>query len=117
MADISSTREARAARNQVLFRTVNEKLWEINQTFVEVVGPYAIACECADLECVETVQISPDEYRSVRENPRHFVVVRGHVYPEVQRLVRESDGYAVVEKERLAAQLAERDAALQGEGD
>src|SRR3954469_24678000 len=104
MGDLERTREereVRAARNQSLFRSVNEQLKATNAAFVEVGGTeYAIACECADLECVQTLQISPGAYERVRSNPRRFVVLAGHVYPEVEHVVEEIDGYVVVEKER-----------------
>jgi hypothetical protein len=102
-------REVRAARNQSLFREINERLKETNDAFAEVVGTYAIACECADLECMETLEIGPVHYQAVRKNPRRFVVLRGHVYPDVERVVDGPGGteYVVVEKERLAATVAE----------
>jgi hypothetical protein len=41
-----------------------------------------------------------------RQNARHFVVQRGHVYPEVEVVVSEVDGYVVVEKEGIAGDAA-----------
>ena len=90
-------REIRAARNQALFRAVNEKVKEVNAAVAEVTGTFAIACECADMDCIETLKISPAEYEAVRVNPRHFVVLRGHIYPEVEEVVRTSWQYVVVE--------------------
>ena len=100
-------REIRAARNQALFRAVNEKMTELNEAFVGVTGAYAIACECADTGCVQTVEIAPDAYEQVRANPRRFVVLHGHLYPEVETVVGEADGYVVVEKIEAAARVAE----------
>jgi hypothetical protein len=34
----------------------------------------------------------------VRAHPNRFVVLRGHVYPEVERVVGEDDAYVIVEK-------------------
>jgi hypothetical protein len=99
-------REIRAARNQALFRAVNEQTKAMNEAFAEVTGSFAIACECADTGCIETLQITPDEYAEVRGNPRHFAVLPGHVYPEVEDVVR-STGYVVVEKIAKAAEVAE----------
>jgi hypothetical protein len=100
-------RELRAARNQSLFRAVNEKMRELNDAFSDVSETYAIACECADVSCVETLHIGMQEYLDVRENPIHFVVLRGHVYPDVETVVGQLDGYVVVEKnaEELATKL------------
>jgi len=91
-------RKLRAARNQALFRAVNEKLRELNEAFSEVTERYAIACECADVSCVETLHIVREEYADVREHPNHFVVLKDHVFPEVERVIAQNDGYVVVEK-------------------
>jgi hypothetical protein len=107
MGQPGEEREVRAARNQSLFRVVNEKLKDLNAAFEDVVGTDAVACECADIECIETVEIAPGDYDAIRANPRHFVVRRGHVYPDVERVVREVDGYTVVEKTGRAGEVAE----------
>ena len=91
-------REVRAARNQALFRSVNEKLRALNQAFSELTETYAIACECADTTCVATLHISMEAYLDVRAHSSRFVVLADHVYPDVERVVGESDGYAIVEK-------------------
>jgi hypothetical protein len=104
-------REVRAARNQSLFRAVNEKLKATNEAFTEIAdGSFAVACECADLECIEILQIPSEQYAEVRRDGSHFVVLAGHLYPDVERLVDQHDGYVVVEKTGLARELAERDA-------
>lgn len=99
-------RETRAARNQAMFRAVNEKMRELNEALSTVSDKYAIACECADSGCIETVHIRQGDYMAVRSNPRQFVVMRGHVVPGVEEVVSESDGYVVVEKLGAAGQLA-----------
>jgi 5-bromo-4-chloroindolyl phosphate hydrolysis protein len=100
-------REIRAARNQSLFRAVNEKVKEMDEAFVSMTGTFAIACECADMDCIETLKISPAEYAEVRANPRHFAVLPDHIYPEVEEVVRTSAQYVVVEKIAKAAEIAE----------
>ena len=100
-------REVRAARNQALFRAVNAKLQELNETVSAVTDSFVVACECADRSCVEMVTICGEEYEAVRANPRHFVVLSGHVYPDVERVVGEADAYVVVEKSGTAAKVAE----------
>jgi 5-bromo-4-chloroindolyl phosphate hydrolysis protein len=100
-------REVRAARNQSIFRAVNEKLEAVNEAFERVTETFTIACECADINCVEMLDIRPEDYDAVRAEPRHFVVLRGHIYLDVERVIRESDGYAVVEKTAAAGEAAE----------
>jgi hypothetical protein len=101
-------REVRAARNQAMFRAVNDNIQALNEAFAAITDTFAIACECADTNCIETIDIRSDEYAKVRAEPRHFVVLRGHVLPDVEDVIRESDGYVVVEKTDTAGDVAER---------
>jgi hypothetical protein len=100
-------REVRAGRNQALFRVVNEQIKELNEAVATLTGSFAITCECADTNCIETIEIPREEYRTIRAQPRHFAVLPGHVYPDVERVARESDGFVVVEKQAAAAEVAE----------
>ena len=59
-APIDQEREIRAARNQAMFRAVNEKIGELNNAFAVITGTYGIACECFDPTCVEVVSITPE---------------------------------------------------------
>jgi hypothetical protein len=100
-------RELRAARNQALFRSINEKLESMNERFAGVIHTFTIACECADTTCVEKIEIVPEEYRAVRAEPRQFAVRPGHVLLDVEKIVSESDRYVVVEKTGTAGRTAE----------
>ena len=110
--DQEHEREIRAARNQSLFRAVNEKAKELNEAFASATGSFAIACECADIGCIETLEIAAAEYEEVRANPRHFAVLPDHIYPEVEQVVRTTEQYVVVEKMATAAEVAEALAGL-----
>ncbi len=106
-AGTAHAREIRAARNQSLFRAVNEKLRELNAALESVGETFVVACECADTSCLEMVEIAPQEYIAVRESPRRFVVLAGHIYPDVERVVDEGAQYVVVEKLAQAGTAAE----------
>ena len=49
---------------------------------------------------------SVSEYEALRSEPNRFAVRPGHVFPEVERIVSENDRFAVVEKVRLAGEVA-----------
>jgi len=100
-------RDLRAARNEVLFRAVNEKLRELNEAFSDVSETYAIARECADVGCVETLHVGMQEYLAAREHSRQFFVLRAHVYPSVERVVSGMDGYVVVEKTAAVSEITD----------
>jgi hypothetical protein len=100
--------EVRAARNETLYREVNERISELMASFRvaddELVG---FLCECDASTCQETVSLSLAEYRAVRSHPRHFALVGSHVNPRVERVVRETDRFSVVEKDGEAGALVE----------
>jgi hypothetical protein len=102
-------RHERAARNQSLFREVNEKIESVSQDASSMFLEFS--CECADTECFENVSLTLEEYEYVRRIPTHFFVKPGHVYRDVERVV-ETDGHGdrfeVVEKFGDAGTLAVR---------
>jgi hypothetical protein len=63
----------RLARNQALFREVNERIEATagNNTKIEFV------CECSDTECIETIDLRLTDYEQIRANPLRFVIKPG----------------------------------------
>ena len=102
----SGEREVRAGRNQAMFREINERLTR-DDPLAELTGSHVISCECADPTCVRTLAISAPRYEGIRAEPRHFAVLPGHVYPDVERTVAEYKTYVVVEKLGQAADVVE----------
>ena len=102
----SDDREVRAARNQSVFRAVNEKMRQLTSTLSSMAESQTIACECADMTCVDTLLIERAEYEAVRSEPHRFAVRAGHVLPDVERVVSENERFVVVEKLRTAAAVA-----------
>lgn len=102
----------RGAKNEALYREVNERIYELMESFRVVPGELVgFLCECDRPSCDATVSLSLEEYRDVRSDARHFALVPDHVNPARERVVRQTDRYAVVEKEGEAGALAEDAAA------
>jgi len=98
----------RAARNQSLYRSINEKVKELNQTFSEAgIADSEWICECADTDCTIRVAATLPEYEAVRSNPRTFIISPGHHYPQVERVLDQNDRFMTVEKIDHAGQIAE----------
>lgn len=100
-------REVRAARNQAMFRAVNEHIRALNDAFGTLTETFTIACECFDVRCIEMIVIKPDAYEHVRSHPHRFAVRPGHLLAELENVVEETDTYMIVEKLRVAADEAE----------
>jgi hypothetical protein len=99
-------RAQRVARNEALFREVNERIKQVNDNF----GTQEVAdfiCECGDVECTEPVSLTLGEYEGIRRDGTHFAVIPGHVVRDIERVVARYDHFAVVEKtEPQAAAVA-----------
>jgi hypothetical protein len=67
-----------------------------------------VMCECADVDCERTLNLSIAEYERVRASSVRFPVALGHVYPEVEHVVEENERFAVVQKEGKAAEVSAR---------
>ena len=55
-------------------------------------------CECSDGSCMATVDLTQDEYEQVRAHGARFVVALDHENPEIDLLIAEHEGFAVVRK-------------------
>jgi hypothetical protein len=92
-----SSQEERVARNESTTREINEEIERAHQA-ASTPDHVRIVCECGRLECDRVIAITIAEYEAVRADPRQFAVVRDHVMAEVERVVSETDRYAVVAK-------------------
>jgi hypothetical protein len=105
---MSDSRADRLAKNEAVFRDVNEQVEEIARAPAAAGALLEFLCECVDGDCFERVQLSLAEYEQVRSDATHFVVFPSHVDATIERLVRQTDRFAVVEKEGEAAEEAEK---------
>ena len=96
-----------AARNEELFRTVNERIESVSQAVPATDPNMDFLCECDNVECVEKVSATLAEYESVRAVATHFIVRPEHVDPRVEHVVSSNERFSVVEKEGPAARDAE----------
>jgi hypothetical protein len=94
-------RRRRFARNEALYRSVNEKIEGVSRTFAPAVDEtMRIICECGQLECVLEVDLDVGTYERVRSESTLFVVAPGHETPEVEVVVEEHDGFTIVSKNK-----------------
>jgi hypothetical protein len=90
-------REERVARNETLFREVNERIKQVNASLATI-EQTDFLCECGDESCTEPVSLSMVEYEAVRAEPTQFAVVPGHAAPDIEQVVMSNRRYAVVVK-------------------
>jgi hypothetical protein len=94
----------KAARNQALWREVNERIGAVAETSRHM----EFLCECADLDCTETLNLTVAEYERLRSSPVRFPIAIGHDFCEVENVVEENERYGVVQKRGVTAEEAAR---------
>jgi hypothetical protein len=101
--------ERRLAANEDVFRRVNDGIARGSWPS-EPESPLGFRCECARLGCNMLLRLTPTDYQRVRSHPRHFVLVRGHEMPEVERVVETLGDILIIEKIGVGAvEAQERD--------
>ena len=102
-------RERRIARNEALFREVNEQIADTAERFESTESEFV--CECADSNCTHRVAASLEEYERIRSEPTHFLLAPGHEDERFERVVKRRAGHNVVEKvhARVAAVVRQLD--------
>lgn len=102
-------RHARLARNESIFREVNERIEELAQS--GDLGEFEsldILCECGNADCTEPLRVSVAEYERVRQEPTDFFVAPGHMIPAIEKVVDSTQNFEVVRKLADEAELARK---------
>jgi hypothetical protein len=92
-------RERRLGLNEAMFREVNERVEDMNETFASVTGSFDIFCECGDMACTERITVPTAVYERVRGDSKQFLLRAGHEDPTVENVVETHEVYVIVEKE------------------
>jgi hypothetical protein len=98
------SRDERRAKNEALFRSLNERLKELDDRLdTSVIGAPVgdreeFFCECGRLDCMARVELTRADYDAVREHAERFLVRPGHEDPEIDRVIETHDRFVVIEK-------------------
>jgi hypothetical protein len=81
---------------QSVFRAANERL----RTRMEGLlyhGRRPVICECSNPDCLDVLELTPEEYREVR-GAGNFVVASGHSNPAIEYVVERRERFDIVKK-------------------
>lgn len=92
-----SPREDRISRNEELFREANLHIAALEDRISVPGDLLPLICECADTGCTTVIEVEPDTFRAVREDPVRFLVAPGHEAAD-ETVVEQASGYLIVEK-------------------
>jgi hypothetical protein len=79
-------------REQKLLREVNERIRDVAELDVSV-----FICECSDVDCSSTLDVTLEEYDRIRSVPTWFILRPGHADPTEDRVVTENAAFVVVD--------------------
>lgn len=96
------------ARNQVLFREVNERIEQLAGDF-GAGGQDRLICECGNPECTQQIAVTRAEYERIRGHASRFIVALNHENPETESIIEENERFAVVETYAGGASQIARD--------
>jgi hypothetical protein len=99
-------REVRAARNESLFRSLNERLEQVREG-ISADQATEYFCECAQRSCASMVALTPQEYEHVRSAGDWFLVMPQHLVPDVERIFEKHETYWIVEKLGVGSYVAD----------
>ena len=89
------------ARNEALFREVNERIAQLSESAPawSPDGAVEFLCECGEEGgCGDRVRVPVDVYDRVRGQDDRFLVKPGHEIPELERAVDWTEEYVIVDK-------------------
>jgi hypothetical protein len=101
-------RNRRIAKNEALFREVNERLRDLNASLGSGNGSFELLCECGDDRCFTKLEVSTTEYERVRGDATQFLVKPGHELVDLEEVVSRANDYWIVRKRAEAAEVAEQ---------
>ena len=88
----------RIGLNEAVFRELNDRLEELEETFRPGRDELDLVCECGDADCGERLRLPRLDYRRLRSDSRLFAVVPGHEIPDVEDVVEQHETFDVVRK-------------------
>jgi hypothetical protein len=86
---VDDPQAARLAKNEAMFRRVNEAIEALSRESDETIewSPISFVCECGALECARVIDVQRAAYEAVRAQPKQFIVVPGHERVDVEAVI------------------------------
>ena len=108
-------REERIARNEAMYRTVNREIEHAAEQLGDDPGDeLQLICECGQPTCTATLTLTIADYADVHRQRDRFAVAPGHENPALERIVKKTDEFVVVDKFGEAEAVAEAEEEREG---
>jgi len=91
----------RQARNQALFREVNDRIAELSAGWDVATEKQLFFCECSHTGCTAKMLIPVADYAQIREDPTACLVFPGHEELEREEVLVRLPDYLIVRNNRV----------------
>jgi hypothetical protein len=111
MNKTKSKSERRLVENEVFFRQANQAVEDGLKDVAKLArdeGHMSMApdddaaiqfyCECSDEKCTKRITLSAAEYEEAHKNQDQFMILPGHNLPELERIIKSTGKYLIIEK-------------------
>lgn len=100
--------DRRLIENELLIRNSNTKAKNaLKQYFAPdkevATSPINFYCECSDLNCGAVIPITISEYEMIHKKRDQFILRKDHEIHHIEKIVKRTPRYVVVEKFAVAA--------------
>jgi hypothetical protein len=96
---VNKRSERRLKENEIIFREANRNIQQfIEETTGKKNAKVRFYCECSNMGCKQRINISISQYGAAHRNEKQFIVVPGHEIPSIEKVIKTSAGYSLVEK-------------------
>ena len=79
--------------SQETFRAANRRMSAAATVSNSTLIPFL--CECADFECLGTVEATLGEFEVIHDSEYRYFVLPGHILPDGELILSENDRYQV----------------------
>jgi len=90
------SREERVVQTEEFFRDVNDVIARTRGSNGS--NGSGFLCECANPFCNVTFEMSGDDLQTLHSTPGYYVILAGHDIPDLEDVVQNQNGYAIVRK-------------------
>jgi hypothetical protein len=108
-------RKERVAQNEAMYRSVNLEVVHVSDELGG--GPndrLEILCECGEDGCGTTLEVARAEYEEAHQQRDRFMVAPGHEDEQIERVVKRTPEYLIVDKFGEAERVAEAEERREG---
>jgi anti-anti-sigma factor len=99
MAERRITRKQRIVKNEQEFRDYNNRRLQaepVAATNDKDLIPFL--CECGDRDCIEALMLTAAEFTEAHAAANLFIVKPGHIFPDIERILRDAGHFIIVQK-------------------